>query len=405
MKKYKQGIAPLIILMIIAIAAIGGGAYVAKTNPGLFKQITGQKKDIATTTIQVNTNATSTNANDDHSRVDNVTKNWKVYTDSKYGYQIKYPADFKQLNTAGGDGIPDALILKYPAGAFKNTNLSDATIEVAVQRITEDNCYKSNTYPVTGIAPGKPATMTINGVVFKAAHGGDSAMGHNGDYSILRTYRDGKCYSISVMAVSFKQSFYDENQPQSKVPTYDPEVQIYPIFTQIASTFTFTAASSSTQVNNGKKLRLYSNPQDKYSFQLNEEYGIYDGKDGQKTGSIWIIPSIESSLTQNRFLELEPKIPIAIIIIPLYPQPNISIDSSYQELTKAIKPYQYQNKSAAIKEIKVGEVIKGQYDFNIEAYAIKTSKRIYRIEVAYKDFKDSSKIREVFHTLISTFKD
>jgi hypothetical protein len=79
MKNYnfKRGIAPLIIILVIAVAAIGGGTYAVKTNPGLVKKITGQG------------NATSTNAQA------SSTAALKTYTDAYLKISFKYPANWK----------------------------------------------------------------------------------------------------------------------------------------------------------------------------------------------------------------------------------------------------------------------------------------------------------------------
>jgi hypothetical protein len=86
--KTKQGFAPLIIILIIAALAIGGGVYYVKKNKTPAVEVNTNTQSTTT----VSTPDTSTKANNQTNS--NTDSGWKTYTNSTYGYSFQYPSNW-----------------------------------------------------------------------------------------------------------------------------------------------------------------------------------------------------------------------------------------------------------------------------------------------------------------------
>jgi hypothetical protein len=110
----QRGFAGLIILVLIAFAIAGYFAYKyyvlnsAVIKPALTPYTTPfiSPTPIATTPpVQI------------PSGTPNITLGWKIYTNDKYGFEIKYPSNFKALTDKDNlYGWPNAVVLFYGGG-------------------------------------------------------------------------------------------------------------------------------------------------------------------------------------------------------------------------------------------------------------------------------------------------
>lgn len=135
------------------------------------------------------------------------TANWDSYASpAKYGFSIKYPADFgfntdyNKIKTLGYIPVCDELTVAcvfYTGNAYKGTNFEDAGVSVNINKNlnTEAKCY--NFKVSTNEAQTPVADVDINGVTFKSATGGDAAAGHFMKTQEYRNFHNGQCYEIA----------------------------------------------------------------------------------------------------------------------------------------------------------------------------------------------------------------
>ncbi|MDO8552107.1 MAG: hypothetical protein Q7S01_01100 [bacterium] len=88
MKNSQQGFAPLLLLAIIALLAIGGGAYVYLQK----KQV--NLPEVIKTPAQANPIPQTLPPQNPVSDANNVTANWETYTSTKDGYSFRYPEEW-----------------------------------------------------------------------------------------------------------------------------------------------------------------------------------------------------------------------------------------------------------------------------------------------------------------------
>jgi hypothetical protein len=79
MKNYQKGFVVPLLISIIAILIIGGGVYIYSN-----KKVENNTPVVVNSNLPAQSNQTST-----------TTSDWKTYTNTTYGYSIKYPADWK----------------------------------------------------------------------------------------------------------------------------------------------------------------------------------------------------------------------------------------------------------------------------------------------------------------------
>ena len=75
-----------LLIAIIAVLVIGGGIYVYEQNKS--QQPTANDQIVATSTNQTTNSVT------------NKTVAWKTYTDTKYGFSVRYPSDWTVTDTS-----------------------------------------------------------------------------------------------------------------------------------------------------------------------------------------------------------------------------------------------------------------------------------------------------------------
>ena len=95
MKNLQKGFVVPVLLGIIVLLVIGGGVYIYK-NKKLEAPATVETGTQPTDRVQQQTNTKTPPANTQtNSQVE--TSNWKTYIDSEYGFEFKYPEDWKEI--------------------------------------------------------------------------------------------------------------------------------------------------------------------------------------------------------------------------------------------------------------------------------------------------------------------
>jgi hypothetical protein len=241
----KKGFIVPLVIVIIVVLAIGGGYYAYNNS---HKSASTSETAVKT---DVNTTVTATSSVSGNQQIASQTSNLKTYTNTQYGFQIQYPQEFKEETVVNGNNPHNLLTISYSQAAIKGTNLDGAKIDVVIDSTDESKCYSTdgvNPNIGTGIAKDKPAIMQLGGQTFHAAHEADAAMGHIHNTSYLSIYHNSQCYTLVLTASAYNQSFYDPSMPESKVKTYNPDTQLFPIYTQIASTFKFVSTAKPNQL-------------------------------------------------------------------------------------------------------------------------------------------------------------
>jgi hypothetical protein len=97
MKNYQKGFAPLIIILIIAALAIGGGVYYVQKNKNSEPyHVPGALHTETSTDTQTNVKG---NIGPDYTPSSIDTSKWQLYTNSDYGVTFKYPVTFAVMQT------------------------------------------------------------------------------------------------------------------------------------------------------------------------------------------------------------------------------------------------------------------------------------------------------------------
>ncbi len=171
----------------------------------------------------------------------NEAANWKTYTNTKYGFEIKYPNDFELYTDVNKMEVlsyipvcnPDmAICLYYLKDNQKNTNFEGAGISVD---ILKDSGTKAS---CSMIKEGEEKTgfIAINGVNFDIYKGGGAATGHFEEYFNYRTFKNNYCYQITLRKTEANISNFD---PSLGVKEYDWN-EVMANQEQVLSTFKFT---------------------------------------------------------------------------------------------------------------------------------------------------------------------
>ena len=153
--KNNRGIAPLIVVLIVAgVLVLGGGGYYAV-------------KKYKTPAIQpvVGQNQTSTQPTQDE------TVNWKSYTNSQYGFEVKYPpeSEVKWEIVINGSCNSEEYVAKQkthmPRGLIVSTNkvfLSGISEEVSQLRVEYNNRIGLTTYIPTRDCPASKKMIAVS---------------------------------------------------------------------------------------------------------------------------------------------------------------------------------------------------------------------------------------------------
>jgi hypothetical protein len=151
---------------------------------------------------------------------------WKTYQDTTYGFQLSYPE--QGTLAEGTDGQGTRIDLPFAAG----TNLHEKYVQIDVLENT-DVCSSP-------LAQGyEPETLqeeqiSVNGIDFHTASGGEGAAGNIYEWTAYTTTRDSTCVSVSFVLHSVNPFNYPTPPPE-----FDRASETG-VFAEIISTFTWT---------------------------------------------------------------------------------------------------------------------------------------------------------------------
>jgi hypothetical protein len=165
-------------------------------------------------------------------------------TNMKFGYRYSFPnkklianvalkGDTRQLNT---ESISQLL---YSNAVYTGTNLDGVIINIGVKNGNQGTCYKPSELAINKPSGWNDTVVIKNGITYHADFEGDAAMGHTYNTWIYRTFHNNLCYELSVNASSFNQTFFDADDPKSKLANYQADKQVLPLFNQVVDSFEF----------------------------------------------------------------------------------------------------------------------------------------------------------------------
>ncbi len=145
-----------------------------------------------------------------------VEKAWHSYTNSDYGFSLKYP-DNLTLFSSGLDAQNDhssyipicthttRVCLLYNGKEYEGTNFEAAAFTVNVRREarTKPACDQLD----AGADPAKK--IVINGTSFTYRQLGGAALSHDISSRAYRTFRDGVCFELALSIASTNIGVYD----------------------------------------------------------------------------------------------------------------------------------------------------------------------------------------------------
>jgi hypothetical protein len=179
---------------------------------------------------------------------------------SKLGFSIKYPSDFvfstdySKVQALGYIPVCDQTMVAcmfYSGDAYKGTNFEDAGVSVNILSAlnTQAKCY--NFKVSTNEAQQPVADVTLGGIVFKSAIGGDAAAGHAMKTQQYRNFHNNQCYEIAQRLGSTNIGNY---APGTIQPFNQGDV--WQKLQGIVTTFQFTAPTAQTPAVNSHEVTL-----------------------------------------------------------------------------------------------------------------------------------------------------
>jgi len=137
----KKGFAPLILLIIFAVVAIGGGTYIYSKK----KKTADVNSNIQATSTVETTSSTSSGpiSSQPTTSSNSNTANWKTYINSKYGFEFKYPLKYGQIKAenqvAVGIGLARQEVIFSARTNIENSN------NILINVVSDETFKFSNT--------------------------------------------------------------------------------------------------------------------------------------------------------------------------------------------------------------------------------------------------------------------
>lgn len=96
----QKGLAPILIVILIAVLAVGGFVFYSRTKPASLSQpqtpvVTSPTPQPTSIPSSIPNSTTESSGSAETVNPDSIGANWKIYTDKKYGFQIKLPPPYQ----------------------------------------------------------------------------------------------------------------------------------------------------------------------------------------------------------------------------------------------------------------------------------------------------------------------
>jgi len=132
------------------------------------------------------------------------TKGWKIYKNSDYGFELKYPADFFDQNQPPKLLIGDCNYNIFPD---KCPDINNIVAKDLASDGGDSNAIRSNlSMPGYWDISGK--NQTINNINYCLYVTGDAAMGHAFNYYYFATVKNQKCLVVYLATSTANCDFY-----------------------------------------------------------------------------------------------------------------------------------------------------------------------------------------------------
>lgn len=130
-------------------------------------------------------------------------KGLKNFYSKEHKVGFRYLADWKAEAVQGAaDDAPEFNVIavvkptKSAERAYRNTNYADASAELSVASVSEQQCQQK--FPNPSEPPEVPHRLKIGNNIFYRVEQGEGATGHFYDTITYHTFHDGKCYQIAT---------------------------------------------------------------------------------------------------------------------------------------------------------------------------------------------------------------
>ena len=240
-------IAGITIFVVVAVFAFGGVfayEYYLKSqipNPNDQQNLNDQNQTACTMEAKVCPDGSSvgrTGPNCEFTECPDQTAGWKTYTNSEYGFEFKYPRDYKSQEIPTDS--PTGLSINLPRGNTIVHEINNAIININLP----DDCMFSSSALEDKNMLSFIETKKIKGINFYHYINYKSMSEYLGGYcgmsagcwyhDIYRTFYNGKCYEMAYDRSD--RVFYGVDEYRGAT---QEEMNVPEVFDQIMSTFKF----------------------------------------------------------------------------------------------------------------------------------------------------------------------
>lgn len=233
----------LIVLIIIGVLAIGGGTYYFLVKKAPKQVACTQEAKICPDGSTVGRTGPKCEFTECPTVKTDETADWKTYQNNEYGFEIKYPNGFFDLNHE-----PKVLIGDCNYSVFPNEcpNINDIVVKDQAADGGDINIIKSNISMPNYWKKPNGEKLTINNVPYCLYQTEDAGMGHVYNYYYYATVKSQKCLITYLATDTVNCEFYlpietGNTEQQKNYNNCLATNQNQPkILGQILSTFKFT---------------------------------------------------------------------------------------------------------------------------------------------------------------------